>query len=361
MSTDYKFEGWMGEDEKSAEGNMVWKEYEPKKWEETDVDIRVTHSGVCGSDIHVLRSGWRQAPYPVVVGHEIVGVAVRVGSKAEGGIKEGDIVGVGAQSDSCQNRKSINPKQCDACASGEENYCTVMAATYGGKFPTTGDKTYGGHAKYHRCPSHFVIKIPDGLKPEHAAPMLCGGVTVYSPLKYFGAGPGKKVGIVGVGGLGHFAVLFARALGAEEVVGISRRASKKQEAMDLGCTDYIATADDEEWQTKNMRRFDLIICTVSSEKMPFNDYIGLLDRDGTLVQVGLPEDQVPLRLGGLVGGRRRLAGSGIGSPGEIRDMFALAAEKGVKPWVQVRPMSEANQALIDFEDGKPRFRYVLKN
>ncbi|KAF9761313.1 hypothetical protein IL306_003864 [Fusarium sp. DS 682] len=311
MTTDYKFEGWMGEDERSAEGNMVWQEYEPKKWEETDVDIRITHCGICGSDIHVLRSGWRQAPYPVVVGHEIVGVAVRVGSQAEGGIKVGDIVGVGAQSDACLNRKLAMITMSDLSA--------------------MSDKTQGGYARYHRCPSHFVIRIPEGVAPEYAAPLLCGGVTVYSPLKQFGAGPGKKVGIVGVGGLGHFAVLFARALGADEVIGISRRESKRQEAMDLGCTDYIATADEEGWETKNSRRLDLIISTVSSPKMPLADYIGLLRLDGTLVQVGLPEGQLPFRPGSLTGARRRIAGSSIGSPGEIKEMLQLVADKNVKP------------------------------
>ncbi|KAK0386885.1 hypothetical protein NLU13_5198 [Sarocladium strictum] len=359
MTTDYKFEGWVGEDEKAAQGNMKWTEFEPKKWEETDIDIRITHSGICGSDIHVLRSGWGQAPYPVVVGHEIVGVAVRVGSQAEGDIKVGDIVGVGAQADACLNRNKDD--DCVECSSGEENYCTSMRPTYSSKFIVTGDKTYGGYARYHRAQSHFVFRIPDGVKPEHAAPLLCGGVTVYSPLKHFGAGPGKKVGVVGVGGLGHFAVLFARALGADEVVGISRRESKRQEALDLGCTDYIATADEDDWSKKHMRSLDLIISTVSSPNMPFADYLGLLKRDGTLVQVGLPEAPIPLRFGSLVGARRRIAGSGIGSPAEIREMLQLAADKQVKPWVQTRPMSEANQAVVDFEAGKPRFRYVLTN
>lgn len=207
----------------------------------------------------------------MVVGHEIVGVAVRVGSKAKGGIQVGDVVGVGAQSDACLNRalndEQSNKTECYQCHSGQENYCTRLVPTYGGKFLSTGDKTQGGYARYHRCPSHFVFRIPDGLAPEYAAPLLCGGVTVYSPLKHFGAGPGKKIGVVGVGGLGHFAVLFARALGASEVVGISRRESKRQEALDLGCTDYIATADEEGWETKHMRSLDLIISTVSSPKV----------------------------------------------------------------------------------------------
>ncbi|OAQ88789.1 NADP-dependent alcohol dehydrogenase [Purpureocillium lilacinum] len=359
-NSNYKFEGWVGEDEASAEGKMVWKDYEPKKFEETDVDIRITHCGICGSDIHVLRSGWRKAPYPVVVGHEIVGVAVRVGSQAEGNIKVGDLVGVGAQSDSCLGRDDGPSFKCAECAERSENYCTRSVVTYASRH-RNGDKSYGGYARYHRCPSHFVFKIPDGLAPEFAAPMLCGGVTVYSPLKHFGAGPGKRVGIVGVGGLGHFAVLFAKALGADEVVGISRRASKRQEALDLGCTDYIATEDDKDWETKNARRLDLIISTVSSPKMPFSGYLGLLRLDGTLVQVGLPEGELPFRPSSLTGARRRVAGSGIGSPDEIREMLQLAVDKKVEPWVEKRPMSDANQAIIDFEAGKPRFRYVLVN
>ncbi|PHH91729.1 hypothetical protein CDD83_10507 [Cordyceps sp. RAO-2017] len=355
-ATDYKFEGWVGLDASSAEGNMVWQEYEPKPWEETDVDIKITHSGVCGSDLHMLRSGWREAPYPVVVGHEIVGVAVRVGSEAEGNIRVGDVVGVGAQSDACLGRDGA----CSACSGSAENYCAGAVTTYGAKF-RDGSETRGGYGLYHRCPSHFVIKIPDGLAPELAAPMLCGGVTVFSPLRHFGAGPGKRVGVIGVGGLGHFAVLFAKALGADEVVGISRRENKRKEATDLGCDDYIATEDDPDWARKNANRFDLIVSTVSSTKMPMDDYLGLLSFEGTLVQVGLPEGPISMPVRPLIMGRRQLAGSLIGSPKEIRDMFALAAEKKVRPWVEKRPMSDANATIVDMEAGKPRFRYVLVN
>lgn len=200
------------------------------------------------------------ANYPCVVGHEIVGVAVRVGSAVTNGIQVGDIVGVGAQADACLGRDG----PCKACASNHEPYCRISNVnTYDSKH-RNGDKAYGGYATYHRAVSHFVIKVPAGLKPEYAAPLLCGGATVYSPLKAWGCGPGKKVGIVGVGGLGHFAVLFAKAMGAEEVVGISRRQAKRDEAISLGCDDYIATADDENWVSKNVDRFDIIISTISS-------------------------------------------------------------------------------------------------
>lgn len=306
-NTNYEFKGWVGEDPSAAKGNMQWKTFEPKPWEETDVDIKITHSGICGSDLHTISSGWGPANYPCVVGHEIVGVAVRVGSKAEGGIKVGDVVGVGAQNDSCLGRDG----PCDACDNNNEQYCSGNVGTYNSK--------------------------------------------------HFGCGPGKKVGVVGVGGLGHFAVLFAKALGADEVVGISRKGDKKDDALALGCDDYIATAEDEDWETKNKSRFDLIISTVSSPKVPFTGYIGMLKMDGTMVQVGAPEEALPLHAFSLIPQRKRLAGSMIGSPSDIRAMFQLAADKNVKPWVEQRPMSEANQAIVDFEAGKPRFRYVLVN
>ncbi|KAK1710871.1 hypothetical protein CaCOL14_008389 [Colletotrichum acutatum] len=356
MATDYKFEGWVADDPSSVDGKMVWREYEPKVWEETDVDIKITHSGICGSDIHTLRAGWGATRFPAVVGHEIVGVAVRVGSQAEGGIKVGDIVGVGAQSDSCLSRDG----PCDACEVGEENYCTKRVNTYN-SLHRNGSQTQGGYALYHRCPGYFVIKIPKGIAPEQAAPMLCGGVTVFSPLKRYNVGRGKRVGVIGVGGLGHCAVLFAKALGADKVVAISRKSDKKQDATQLGATDFIATAEDEDWATKNARTLDVIISTVASPKMPLAQYLGLLSRGGTFVQVGAPEEPVPLSAFALIRTRVHLTGSVIGSPGEIREMFDLVAAKGVKVWVETRPMKEANQAVLDMVDGKPRYRYVLTN
>lgn len=200
---DYKFEGWQGHDPGSVKGNMKWGEYQPKPFEDNDVDIQITHCGVCGSDLHMLRSGWMPAPYPVVVGHEIVGKAVRVGSQVKD-IKVGDRVGVGAQSSSCKQ------SDCEACGQGMDQHCQIAGVdTYADNYPD-GSKSWGGYANYSRVPDHFVFKIPDGLSSEEAAPMLCGGITVYAPLVENGAGPGKKVGIAGLGGLGHFGVVFAK-------------------------------------------------------------------------------------------------------------------------------------------------------
>lgn len=192
-----------------------------------------------------------------------MGTAVRVGSKVTNGIKVGDRVGVGAQSDSCQGRLG----DCEECAMGWEQYCSKkFTSTYNSTY-LNGSKSYGGYALYNRVPSHFAIKIPDAIPSAAAAPMLCGGVTLYSPLKHNGCGPGKRVGIIGVGGLGHFGVLFAKAMGADKVVAISRKAAKAEDSLKMGADLYIATEDEPDWATTHARSLDLIVCTVSSSKV----------------------------------------------------------------------------------------------
>ncbi|KAG9893189.1 GroES-like protein, partial [Aureobasidium melanogenum] len=225
------------------------------------------------------------------------------------------------------------------------------------------DKSYGGYSNYNRTHGAFVVKIPENIESAHAAPMLCGGVTVYSPLVRNGCGPGKTVGIVGVGGLGHFGVLFAKALGADRVVGISRKNDKRDDVLKLGGDKYIATGEDKDWATENARTLDLIICTVSSEKMPMSEYLSLLKVGGTFIQVGAPDggNLPPINAFTLIGNGIKVGGSLIGTPQEIEEMLQLAADKGIKPWIEVRPMKEANQAIIDFEEGLPRYRFVLEN
>lgn len=215
-----------------------------------------------------------------MVGHEIVGTAVKVGKNVKH-VKVGDRVGVGAQARSCKQ------DDCPDCSTNHHSYCArEVTNTYGSVYPNGEGKSYGGYADYNRTDGKFVIPIPDGLDSALAAPMLCGGVTVYSPLKWNDCGPGKTVGVVGVGGLGHFAVLFAKALGADRVVGISRKADKKDDVLALGADQYIATDDDKDWAKKNARSLDLIIGTVSSVKMPLTEYLGLLKVHGTMIQVG---------------------------------------------------------------------------
>lgn len=292
-----------------------------------------------------------------VVGHEIIGKAVRVGKNVKH-IQVGQRVGVGAQARSCLEA------DCPDCSVEKESYCARgIINTYGGVYPGNEGKSYGGYADYNRTNGHFVIPIPDGLSSAAAAPMMCGGVTVYAPLKHNGCGPGKTVGVVGVGGLGHFAVLFAKALGADKVIGISRRNDKKADVLSLGADQYIATAEDEDWAKTNARSCDLIISTVSSPKMPMTEYLSLLKSHGTLIQVGAPDggELPPINAFTLIGGGYKIGGSMIGSPQDIRDMLVLASEKNVQPWIQERSFKDANQAIIDMEEGLARYRYVLVN
>ncbi|CBQ73282.1 related to ADH6-NADPH-dependent alcohol dehydrogenase [Sporisorium reilianum SRZ2] len=356
MSTDAHFEGWVGHD-KTCIGNMKWETYTPKAWRETDVEIRIECCGVCGSDLHTARSGWGPTRYPCVVGHEIVGTVSRVGADVRG-FKLGDRVGVGAQSDSC--------KRCSACEAHMEPWCeNGIVGTYNGDYSVTDGSGHsmGGYAKYARVPAHFAVHIPDGLPSAVAAPMMCGGVTVYNPLKANGCGTDgvKNVGVVGIGGLGHFALLFAKALGATKITAISRTHSKEELARKLGATDFIASADKDPW-SKHKRSLDLLILTNNNADMPLPDYMSLVRPLGKIVAVGIPEEPMmptpllPLAFSGVF-----LGGSAIGSPAVIREMLELAAKHNLQPMIEERDMKDANQVVNDMEDGKARFRYVLVN
>ncbi|KAL8782638.1 MAG: hypothetical protein Q9213_005225 [Squamulea squamosa] len=322
MSTEYQFQGWMGLDPSAAEGNMKWQSYEPKAWQETDVDIEITHTASEPTSCHSI----------------------------------GDRVGVGAQSSSC-----LRP-DCEECSNGIENHCSIANVnTYGDKYPD-GSKSYGGYADYWRGPSHFVFQIPEQISSEDAAPMLCYGVTLYSPLKRNGCGPGKKVGIIGIGGLGHFGILYAKALGADKIVAISRKANKKDDALKFGADEYISTDEDSKWPENHARSVDLLISTVSSPNMPLEQYLQLLRVHGTFIQVGAPEDKMPaFNAFALIAKGVKIGGSAIGSPREIREMLDLTVKKNIKPWINTRPLKEANQAVVDMDANKARYRYVLVN
>jgi alcohol dehydrogenase (NADP+) len=303
-----------------------------------------------------LRSGWSPTLYPCCVGHEIVGTAIRVGTATTKGIKIGDRVGVGAQSQSC-----LKP-DCEECSSGLESYCSQAIGTYNDKFLNDKGKSYGGYSNFARVPGHFVVRIPDGLESAQAAPMLCGGITTYTPLTHNGAGPGKKVAIIGVGGLGHFGILWAKALGCDKITAISRTSSKKEDALKMGADDFIATDESDDWANKHSRSLDLIVCTVSSPKMPLEKYLKLLKTKGSLIQVGAPEDNIPgFSAFSLMTKGAKIGGSAIGAPHEIEEMLALAVRKNIRGWVEERPLKEANQAILDMDAGKARYRYTLVN
>ncbi|KAL2834379.1 chaperonin 10-like protein [Aspergillus cavernicola] len=356
MTSEPKFHGWLGLNTDSATGKMVWAEYEPKPFEPTDIDMRITHCGVCGSDLHHLRSGWRPADYPLCVGHEIIGIVIRVGS-AVPAIKIGDRVGVGAQSGACLNQVG----DCEACAEEMEQYCPRHTITYDARYPD-GSKANGGYADYWRGPGAFVFQIPDAIPSHAAASMLCGGITAFSPLLEHGAGPGKRVGVIGIGGIGHFGVLAAKALGCDEIIAISRSSAKKEDALKMGATGFIATDEDEDWARGNACSLDLILSTVSSANMPFEGYLNLLRLKGHFVQLGAPEEKTPpFSMFALLSRHRSMSGSLIGSRSQIKYMLDFFAEKEVMPWVVTVPMADANKAIVDFEKGRGRYRYVLVN
>lgn len=351
---DSHFVGWVGHD-KNCIGNMKWEQYTPKKWTETDVEIKIECCGVCASDLHTARSGWGPTRYPCLVGHEIVGTVAKLGKDVKH-LKVGQRVGVGAQSGSCL--------ECNACKHGDEPWCEKgLVGTYNGEYPNGGGFSMGGYAKYSRVPAHFAVPIPDSLDSVVAAPLMCGGVTVYNPLKTNGCGQEgfKRVGIVGIGGLGHFGLIFAKALGAEKITAISHTHSKEDLARKLGATDFIATGDKDAYAA-HARSLDLLIVTNNNSDMPVDKYISLVRPHGKVVAVGVPEGELmPTPLANLAFTGVFLGGSLIGGPGIIKEMLELTAKQNLKPMIEVRNMKDANQVIPDMDAGKPRFRYVMVN
>ncbi|KAI8090153.1 chaperonin 10-like protein [Gilbertella persicaria] len=324
-----------------------------RQWSENCVDIDISHCGICGSDVHTLEDPeeWVKTNYPCVVGHEIAGTVTRIGQNVTH-IKVGDRVGVGAQSGACH--------RCDHCQSGHENVC------YGGRIGTynstweTGDKTFGGYADKWRGDYRFVFKIPDSISNEVAATLFCAGVTTFAPLKRTHVNATSVVGIMGLGGLGHYGVLWAKAMGAK-AVAISSGDYKREVAKELGCDDYINSRDPEDLK-RYTKKFSHILCTGCSPDFEWNTYLGLIHCNGYFLNVNHPRWKFPA-ISPLVLIRNQcfIHGSAVGSPADIREMLAFAAEKQVKPWLQKYPMKDINQAIQDFKSGQPRFRFVLEN
>jgi len=314
---------------------------------EFDVLIDIKFAGICHSDIHQAREGWGEAIFPMVPGHEIAGVVSEVGP----GVTKytvGDRVGVGCLVDSC--------RECDNCKAGLEQYCT------GGSVPTyngvgkDGEPTYGGYSEKVVVDENFVVRIPDGLSLDEAAPLLCAGITTYSPLKHWNAGPGKKVAILGMGGLGHMGVKIAHALGAEVTV-LSQSLRKKDDGLKLGADHYYATSDEATFK-ELAGTFDLILSTVSAP-LNLDAYLSLLKTDGAFVNVGAPEEPVKLNLFSVIGGRKTLAGSGIGGIQETQEMLDFCAEHGFGAEIELISASEINEAYERVLASDVRYRFVI--
>ena len=312
-----------------------------------DVLIDIQAAGICHSDIHTGRDEWGPATYPLVPGHEIAGIVTEVGAEVTR-FAVGDRAGVGCLVDSCRT--------CEACERGLQQYCTGGAI---GTYNSTGKDglpTYGGYSRQIVVDQDFVLRIPDALGLDVAAPLLCAGITMYSPLRHWEAGPGKQVAIVGMGGLGHMGVQIAAALGAEVSV-VSQTRSKEADGRRFGAQHYYATS--EEGTFKQLRsRFDLIINTVS-EQLPMHSYLGMLALDGTMVSVGLPSEPLEVRAGALMSGRRSWAGSSIGGIPETQEMLDFCAEHGLASEIETIAPTQIDEAWDRVVASDVRYRFVI--
>ncbi|RZS90926.1 putative zinc-type alcohol dehydrogenase-like protein [Motilibacter rhizosphaerae] len=312
-----------------------------------EVRIAIAYAGICHSDIHTARGEWGPVTYPIVVGHEIAGVVEEVGS-AVTKHAVGDRVGVGCMVDSC--------RECANCQQGLEQYClNGNIGTYAST-GRDGKPTAGGYSASIVVTEDFALKIPDALSLDVAAPLLCAGITLYSPLHHWGAGPGKEVAIVGLGGLGHMGVQIAAALGARVTV-LSQSLKKQEDGLRLGASAYYATSDPDTFEALK-GSFDLIVNTVSAP-LPMDDYLGLLRTNGVMVQVGAPPEPVSVSLGSLMGGRRSLAGSGIGGIPETQEMLDFCAEHGLGAQVEVIPADRIPEAWDRVVASDVRYRFVI--
>jgi alcohol dehydrogenase (NADP+) len=317
---------------------------------ERDVEIEILFCGVCHSDVHVVRNEWSHAMptvYPVVPGHEIVGRVTRVGS-AVGKHKAGDLVGVGCLVDS--------DGTCDACKAGLEQYCPNQTLTYGSPDSHLGRVTYGGYSDRIVVDEHFVLRVPETLDPAGAAPLLCAGITTYSPLRHWGVGPGKKVGVIGLGGLGHMAVKFADAFGAHVVV-FTTSPGKQEDALRLGADEVAISRHANEMQ-KHAGSFDFILDTVSAQH-DVNAYLNLLRVNGTMTLVGAPSKPLEVAAFSLITGRRSLAGSAIGGLAETQEMLDFCGEHGITADVEIIPIQSVNDAYERLLVSDVKYRFSI--
>jgi len=314
-----------------------------------DVVIRIDYCGICHTDVHFVHNDWGITQYPVVPGHEIIGRVTAVGDEVSG-FKAGDRVGVGCMVDSC--------RACDACNEGLEQYCIEGSTfTYNGEDRHDGSITFGGYSDSVVVSERFVVKVPDKLDAASAAPLLCAGITTYSPLRHFGVGAGHKVGVVGMGGLGHMGVKFAKALGAEVTI-FTRTDKKVAEAKSQGADHVVVSSDDAQMQAM-AERLDFILDTVPVQH-DLNPYLNCLRYNGTHILVGMPELIEPAVDGGaLIFKRRVLAGSLIGGMPETQEVLDFCAEHGIACDVEMLDIRNINEAYERLKKGDVKYRFVI--
>lgn len=313
-----------------------------------DVQMDILYCGVCHSDLHTVRNEWGGTIYPVVPGHEIIGRITAIGNKVTK-YNVGELAGIGCMVDSC--------RECDNCKEGLEQYCSKgMVGTYNGKERDGSGITYGGYSKQIVAHEDFILRIPENLPLEGVAPLLCAGITTYSPLKHWNVSKGDKVGVVGLGGLGHMAVKLAASMGAE-VTMLSHSPKKEADSKRLGAHKFILTSDEQ--QVKSVKKyFDFILDTVSAEH-DYNTYLNMLKTNGVMVCVGVPPTQTKIAAHNLVAERRTLAGSLIGGIPETQEMLDYCGRHNIVSDVEVIKMNEINEAYERMLKGDVRYRFVI--
>jgi uncharacterized zinc-type alcohol dehydrogenase-like protein len=331
----------------SPDSGMGPIEFTRRGLRKDDVLIDISHCGICHSDLHTARNDWGRTTYPIVPGHEISGTVTAVGDGVTKH-KVGDRVAIGCMVDAC--------KECDHCKQGLEQYCKRgMVGTYGGIDRHDGTKTQGGYSDKIVCRDEFVIKVPDGLSLADAAPLLCAGITTYSPLRNWKVGPGSKVAVAGLGGLGHMGVKFAVAMGAEVTV-LSRSEGKRGDALALGAANLLLTTDKDAMRAKS-GYFDMVLDTIPV-RHDVTPYLHLLKIDGVQVLVGMI-DMMPEVHTGLLLGRKILTGSGIGGIAETQEMLDFCAAKDITPDIEMIRMDEVNHAYDRMEASDVKYRFVI--
>ncbi|XP_062145198.1 probable mannitol dehydrogenase [Alnus glutinosa] len=337
--------GWAARD---SSGVLSPFKFSRRATGDKDVTFKVLYCGICHSDLHSLKNEWGTSFYPLIPGHEFVGVVTEVGSKVQK-FKVGDNVGVGCMVGACHS--------CDNCSNNLENYCPKLILTYGAKY-YDGTTTYGGYSDIMVADEHFVVRIPDNLPLDAGAPLLCAGITVYSPLRFYGLDkPGMQLGVVGLGGLGHVAVKFAKAMGVKVTV-ISTSPKKEKEALEhLGANSFLVSTDQDQMQAAQ-GTLDGIIDTVSA-KHPLLPLIGLLKSHGKLVIVGAPEKPLELPVFPLLMGRKMVGGSGIGGMKETQEMVDFAAKHNITADIEVIPIDYVNTAMERLSKADVRYRFVI--
>ncbi|OBZ87392.1 putative mannitol dehydrogenase [Choanephora cucurbitarum] len=354
MVAQDKFTGYAGlqpfvlEDEST---HLQVLQFEPRPLDEDEVEIKVAACGICGSDVHQLTNGWKRATYPIITGHEFIGQITAVGDKVQS-LHVGQRVGVSPVCRSCGN--------CVQCQTEHAQLCPSKVTTYNGKYK--GHTTYGGYADRVRVQARWAIPIPDNIDSEEGAPLLCAGITTYLPFKYYEIDDTKSVGVIGIGGLGHLALQWARAKKCPNIFAISTSSKKSDDAYKLGATDFVLIDKEGQFDDKYAQCVDVLLVCGSGKSTNWGKLTELVKTRGKIVLIDLPDEPVSLPLAALIYRHVSLVGTFVGSHEDLKEMLAFASETGVRPWIQTveNTLEGVNDGLKNLMQGKAHYRLVIK-